>query len=107
MFFILFFHESHISTLFPHNLVIFLLHNFDLIYFDERAFYSLFAGIRVFYSSLLRDLAFGWQRGWRWSCFDTVEQLDLHYKSEVFIITRSPPASLPFKGQGPVSRKTR
>ena len=26
---------------------------------------------RPFYSSLLSDLAFEWQRGWRWPCFDT------------------------------------
>jgi len=26
---------------------------------------------RPFYSCLLIDLAFGWQRGWSWPCFDT------------------------------------
>ena len=26
---------------------------------------------RPFYSRLLGDLAFEWQRGWRWPCFDT------------------------------------
>ena len=26
---------------------------------------------RPFYSCLLSDLAFEWQRGWRWPCFDT------------------------------------
>ena len=26
---------------------------------------------RPFYSSLLNDLAFEWQLGWRWPCFDT------------------------------------
>ena len=26
---------------------------------------------RPFYSCLLGDLAFEWQRGWRWPCFDT------------------------------------
>ena len=71
---------------------------------------------RLFYSCLLCDPVFEWHRGWRWPCFDTnlsafvmltylyslltLEQLDLHNKSsEVCIKTRSPPASLPFKGQ--------
>ena len=26
---------------------------------------------RTFYSCLLSDLAFEWQRGWSWACFDT------------------------------------
>ena len=26
---------------------------------------------RPFYSSLLSNLAFEWQRGWSWPCFDT------------------------------------
>jgi len=26
---------------------------------------------RPFYSCLLCDLAFEWQQGWRWPCFDT------------------------------------
>ena len=53
-------------------------------------------------SCLLSDLAFEWQRGWRWPCWPlcfcrvnapqfALEQLDLHNKSnEVFIKTRSP-----------------
>ena len=33
--------------------------------------YSTSSNNRPFYSCLLSDLAFEWQRGWRWPCFDT------------------------------------
>ena len=58
-------------------------------------------------------LAYECKRGWRWPYFDTdlsaffikcklvvMKQLDVHSKrSDVVIKTRSPAASLPFKGQ--------
>ena len=67
-----------------------------------------------FSSCLLSDLAFRWQRGWRWPCFDTfltalmsykcswlaVEQFNLYNKTiKVCIKTMWPPALLPFKDQ--------
>ena len=67
---------------------------------------------RPFYSCVPSNLAFEWKRGWRWPCFDTnppaflmLTSLHLHMKSRrVCIKTRSPPASLPLKGQ--VTRHT-
>ena len=68
-------------------------------------------GNRPFYSCLLGDLAFEWQRGWRWPCIDTdlsafVMQMHLvsiettwFTQQRQCIKTRSPPASLPSKGQ--------
>ena len=71
---------------------------------------------RPFYSCLLSDLAFEWQRGWRWPCFDTdltsfccvnhdvlmLTSWYLHEKSrEVCIKARSPPASLAFLARLP------
>ena len=68
---------------------------------------------RPFYSCPLSDLAFVWQRGRRWPCFDTDLSAFVMYmrlvsirttwftqqKQWVCIKTRSPPVSLPYKGQ--------
>ena len=35
------------------------------------SFYVVISWNRPFYSCLPSDLAFEWQRGWRWPCFDT------------------------------------
>ena len=68
---------------------------------------------RPFCSCLLGDLAFVWQRGCRWPCFDTDLSAFVMYmrlvsirttwftqqKQRGLIKTRLPPVSLPYKGQ--------
>ena len=74
----------------------------------------LFLFNRPFHTSLLGDLAFEWQRSWRWLCFPNcyrppcfchlnVPRYNFRttwftqQKGEFFIKTRSPPSSQPFK----------
>lgn len=61
------------------------------------------------YSYVLSNLAFEWNWGWRWHCFDKhLSAIHVHHSKiyiwkemrEVFIKTRSTPASLPLKRPG-------
>ena len=74
---------------------------------------SVLITYRPFYSCLLSDLAFEWQQGWSWPCFDTdltpfvvliklflCKRADIYMrKAEVGIKARSTPALLVFLGQ--------